>query len=67
MTVAGVTSNRNIEYTPTLIRTSCNIATMAASAIRHSKRQAMNRATRTRKMTSARIGLLGDAARPTWS
>ena len=40
-TVAGVTSKPISEYTPTLMSTSCNIAKIAASAIRHSKRQAM--------------------------
>ena len=54
-TVAGVTSNWNTEYTPTLINTSCNMAMMAAAAIRHSSRQAMNRATRIKKMTKARM------------
>src|SRR3954470_5962917 len=52
-TVAGVTSNRNSEYTPTLINTSCNIAMIAASAMRHSRRQAMNIATRIKKITNA--------------
>ncbi len=54
-TVAGVTSNRNNEYTPTLIKTSCIMAMIAAAAIRHSSRQAMKSATRTRKMTRALI------------
>ena len=54
-TVAGVTSKRNTEYTPTLINTSCNMAMIAERAIRHSNRQLMNSATSTRKMTSARI------------
>ncbi len=53
-TVAGVTSNWNTEYTPTLINTSCTMAMMAAIAIRHSSRQAMNKATRIKKMTRAR-------------
>ena len=56
-TVAGVTSNPNTEYTPTLISTSCNMAMIADSAMRHSKRQLMNSATRMRKMTSARTAL----------
>ena len=53
-TVAGVTSNRNTEYTPTLINTSCIMAMIAASAMRHSSRQAMNSDTRIKKMMRAR-------------
>ena len=53
-TVAGVTSKPNTEYTPTLNSTSCNMARMAARAIRHSRRQAMNIATSTKNTMSAR-------------
>ena len=52
-TVAGVTTNRRTEYTPTLINTSCSMAMIAANAIRHSSRQAMKSATSTKKMISA--------------
>ena len=38
MTVPGVTSKRNTEYTPTEMMTSWNTATMAATAMRHSRR-----------------------------
>ena len=41
MTVAGVTSNRDIEYTPTVTRMSWTTAAKAAAAIFHSKRSEM--------------------------
>ncbi len=55
MTVAGVTSNWNTEYTPTATMTSLSIAAMAATAILHSNRIEMKIATTNRKITSARI------------
>jgi hypothetical protein len=41
MTVAGVTRNPKIEYTPTVTRMSCTRAARVAAAIFHSKRRAM--------------------------
>jgi hypothetical protein len=38
ITVPGVTSNWKTEYTPTLMSTSWNTATIAATAMRHSSR-----------------------------
>ncbi len=56
-TVAGLTEKPNNAYTPTLSNTSCTMAMMAARAIRHSSRQAMNSATSMRNTRSARIAL----------
>ena len=38
MTVAGVTSNPVMAYTPTVMKMSCKTATIAPAAIFHSKR-----------------------------
>ncbi len=38
ITVPGVTSNWNTEYTPTLMMMSWTTATIAATAMRHSRR-----------------------------